>query len=105
MVALDFSRSMLAKDVYPSRLERAKRELEQLMDGLGGRSDRAGGVRRRERSPTRRPPTTRRVKLFWRDLDPWDMPVGGTAIGRAMQSGLELLTALRAQGGADARRR
>ena len=42
VVALDFSRSMLAKDVYPSRLERAKRELEQLLDRLGG--DRVGLV-------------------------------------------------------------
>jgi len=40
VVALDFSKSMLAKDIYPSRLERAKRELERLMDRLAG--DRIG---------------------------------------------------------------
>ena len=99
MVALDFSRSMLAKDVYPSRLERAKRELEQLLDSLAG--DRVGVVAFAGESLTY-PPTTdyAAVKLFWRDLGPWDMPVGGTAIGRAIKSALEQLTALRVKGGA-----
>jgi Ca-activated chloride channel family protein len=98
VVALDFSRSMLAKDVYPSRLERAKRELEQLLDTLAG--DRVGVVAFAGESLTY-PPTTdyAAVKLFWRDLGPWDMPVGGTAIGRAIKSGLEQLTALRTKGG------
>jgi Ca-activated chloride channel family protein len=98
VVALDFSRSMLAKDVYPSRLERAKRELERLMDRLGG--DRIGLVAFAGETLTY-PPTTdyAAVKLFWRDLEPWDMPVGGTAIGRALRSGLDLLTRLRVQGG------
>jgi Ca-activated chloride channel family protein len=98
IVALDFSRSMLAKDVYPSRLERAKRELERLMDKLGG--DRIGLVAFAGETLTY-PPTTdyAAVKLFWRDMGPWDMPVGGTAIGRAMRSGLDLLTRLRAGGG------
>ena len=47
------------------------------------------------------PPTTdyAAVKLFWRDLNPWDMPVGGTAIGQAMHASLDLLTHLRAKGG------
>jgi Ca-activated chloride channel family protein len=99
VVALDFSRSMLAKDVYPSRLERAKRELERLMDRLGG--DRIGLVAFAGETLTY-PPTTdyTAVKLFWRDLAPWDMPVGGTAIGRALRSGLDLLTRIRVQGGA-----
>jgi Ca-activated chloride channel family protein len=98
VVALDFSRSMLAKDVYPSRLERAKRELEQLLDGLGG--DRVGLVAFAGETLSY-PPTTdyAAVKLFWRDLGPWDMPVGGTAIGQAMRASLDLLTRLRAAGG------
>ena len=98
VVALDFSRSMLAKDVYPSRLERAKRELERLMDKLGG--DRIGLVAFAGETLTY-PPTTdyAAVKLFWRDMGPWDMPVGGTAIGRALRSSLDLLVRLRAAGG------
>jgi len=99
VVALDFSRSMLAKDVYPSRLERAKRELEQLLDTRAG--DRIGVVAFAG-EPLTYPPTTdyAAVKLFWRDLGPWDMPVGGTAIGRAIRSALDQLVALREKGGA-----
>jgi Ca-activated chloride channel family protein len=98
VVALDFSKSMLAKDIYPSRLERAKRELEQLMDKLSG--DRVGLVAFAGETLTY-PPTTDydAVKLFWRDLSPSDMPVGGTAIGRALTSAIEMLSRLRAQGG------
>ncbi|HXU63410.1 MAG TPA: VWA domain-containing protein [Polyangia bacterium] len=99
VVALDFSRSMLAKDVYPSRLERAKRELEQLLDTRAG--DRIGVVAFAG-EPLTYPPTTdyAAVKLFWRDLGPWDMPVGGTAIGRAVRAALDQLVALREKGGA-----
>jgi Ca-activated chloride channel family protein len=99
VVALDFSRSMLAKDVYPSRLERAKRELDQLLDTLAG--DRVGVVAFAGEALTY-PPTTdyAAVKLFWRDLGPWDMPVGGTAIGRAIKAGVEQLVHLRQAEGA-----
>src|SRR6185503_8262593 len=101
IVALDFSKSMLAKDVYPSRLERAKRELERLMDRLAG--DRVGLVAFAGETLTY-PPTTdyAAVKLFWRDLSPWDMPVGGTALGRALRAGTEMLTRLRAASGDNA---
>lgn len=98
VVALDFSKSMLAKDVYPSRLERAKRELERLMDRLAG--DRVGLVAFAGETLTY-PPTTdyAAVKLFWRDLSPWDMPVGGTALGRALRAGTDMLKRLRATSG------
>jgi Ca-activated chloride channel family protein len=94
VVALDFSRSMRARDIYPSRLERAKRELESLLDRLSG--DRVGVVAFAGETMTY-PPTTdyAAVKLFWRDLGPDDMPVGGTALGRALRTGLEQLKRLR----------
>ncbi len=98
VVALDFSKSMLARDIYPSRLERAKRELESLMDNLAG--DRIGLVAFAGETLTY-PPTTdyAAVKLFWRDLTPADMPVGGTAVGRALRASLDLLVRLREKGG------
>jgi Ca-activated chloride channel family protein len=96
VVALDFSKSMLARDIYPSRLERAKRELERLIDRLAG--DRIGLVAFAGETLTY-PPTTdyAAVKLFWRDLTPNDMPVGGTAIGRALNASLDLLKRLRSK--------
>jgi Ca-activated chloride channel homolog len=98
VVALDFSNSMLARDVYPSRLERAKRELERLIDKLAG--DRIGLVAFAGETLTYPPSTDyAAVKLFWRDLSPADMPVGGTAIGPALKASLELLKRLRARGG------
>jgi Ca-activated chloride channel family protein len=94
VVALDFSRSMLATDVYPSRLERSKRELGELLATLAG--DRVGVVAFAGETLSY-PPTTdyAAIKLFWIDLHPWDMPVGGTAIGRAIRASLDQLVALR----------
>ena len=99
VVALDFSRSMLATDVYPSRLERSKRELGELLGTLA--SDRVGVVAFAGETLTY-PPTTdyAAIKLFWLDLHPWDMPVGGTAIGRAIRASLDQLVALRGKAGA-----
>lgn len=90
VVALDFSKSMLARDVYPSRIERAKRELERLIDDLSG--DRLGLVA--FAGETLRYPLTTdyaAAKLFWRDMRPEDMPVGGTAIGRALAAATDML--------------
>jgi Ca-activated chloride channel family protein len=97
VVALDFSKSMLTRDVFPTRIERAKRELERLMDDLAG--DRLGLVA--FAGETLRYPLTTdyaAAKLFWRDLRPEDMPVGGTAIGRAITASLEMLKQARLSG-------
>src|SRR5439155_6396894 len=87
---LDFSRSMLATDVYPTRLQRAKRELDQLIDNLKG--DRVGLVA--FAGVTLSYPLTNdyaAAKLFWRDLGPDDIPVGGTNLAGALHDALELL--------------
>jgi Ca-activated chloride channel family protein len=99
VVALDFSRSMLATDVYPSRLERSKRELGELLATLA--NDRVGVIAFAGETLSY-PPTTdyAAIKLFWLDLHPWDMPVGGTAIGRAIRASLDQLVALRGKAGA-----
>ena len=90
VVALDFSRSMLAADIYPNRLARAKAELDKLIDGLKG--DRVGLVAFAGVTLTY-PLTTdyAAAKLFWRDLHPEDIPVGGTNLGEAIRAALESL--------------
>jgi Ca-activated chloride channel family protein len=90
VVALDFSKSMLAQDVRPSRIARAKAELTQLISELGG--DRIGIVA--FAGDTMEFPMTvdyAAAELFFRDLMPADMPVGGTAIGRALTAAKRLL--------------
>ena len=97
VVALDFSKSMLAKDVYPNRVERAKAELGRLIDSLRG--DRIGLVAFAGETLSY-PLTTdyHAAKLFWRDMTPLDMPVGGTAIGKAIVAGTRLLVGVRGKG-------
>jgi Ca-activated chloride channel family protein len=90
VVALDFSKSMLAEDVRPSRLERAKLELNELIDLLTG--DRIGLVA--FAGDTMRFPLTNdyaAAKAFWRGIGPYDMPVGGTAIGKALIAATRML--------------
>jgi len=90
VVVLDFSKSMLAQDVRPNRIERAKAELLRFISGLAG--DRIGIVA--FAGETMEFPMTidhSAAALFFRNLTPADMPVGGTAIGRALTAAKRLL--------------
>ena len=80
VVALDASTSMLARDVKPSRLERAKVEVTALLDRLRG--DRVGLVVFAGASFVQCPLTTdySAARLFLRAIDPAAMPQQGTAI-------------------------
>ncbi|MBN8611730.1 MAG: VWA domain-containing protein [Deltaproteobacteria bacterium] len=89
IIALDFSKSMLARDVRPSRIERAKAEVLRFVEELDG--DRVGCVA--FAGETIEFPMTvdyAALALFFRDLGPYDMPVGGTAIARALVSSKRL---------------
>jgi Ca-activated chloride channel family protein len=90
VVCLDFSKSMLAADVQPNRLERAKLELNDFISRLTG--DRIGLVA--FAGDTMRFPLTSdyaAATSFWKGLDPYDMPVGGTAIGKALTAATRML--------------
>jgi Ca-activated chloride channel homolog len=90
VIALDFSKSMLARDVRPSRIDRAKAEITAFLDELTG--DRVGIVA--FAGETMEFPMTvdySAAALFFRDLGPYDMPVGGTAIGRALTAAQRLI--------------
>jgi Ca-activated chloride channel family protein len=98
IVALDFSKSMLARDIYPTRLDRAKAELARFIDSLKG--DRVGLVA--FAGETMAYPLTvdyEAAKLFWRDLTPDDMPVGGTDLGKAITVATDELKSVRAREG------
>lgn len=91
VVVLDASKSMLARDVQPSRLERAKLELTTLLDELKG--DRVGLVVFAGDAFIQSPLTSdySAVKLFLRAVDPEQMPQGGSNIGAALQLARQVL--------------
>jgi Ca-activated chloride channel family protein len=93
VVALDASRSMLARDVKPDRLTRAKLELSALIDRLKG--DRVGVVVFAGEAFVQCPLTTdySAAKLFLKAVDPNSVPQQGTAIGNALEASQEVLTA------------
>lgn len=84
VVAIDASKSMLARDVQPSRLERAKLELTTLLDELKG--DRVAIVVFAGDAFIQCPLTSdyAAAKMFLRAVDPDAMPQGGTNIGAAL---------------------
>jgi Ca-activated chloride channel homolog len=84
MVALDVSRSMLAKDVQPSRLERAKQLINRLIDKL--QNDRIGLVVFAGRAYMQMPLTTDHgaAKIYVASASPESVPTQGTVIGEAL---------------------
>ncbi|HWP07443.1 MAG TPA: VWA domain-containing protein [Polyangiaceae bacterium] len=90
VIVLDYSKSMYARDIPPSRIERAKSEMARLINDLPGA--RFGTVA--FAGETLSFPLTSdgaAILQFLRQLTPNDMPVGGTAIARALQAGRDLL--------------
>jgi len=89
--ALDLSRSMLARDVSPSRLQAAKNEIETTLERLGG--DRVGLVVFTAVSFAQSPLTTDygAMRFYLKKLAPNQMPFGGTSVGRALDDSADLL--------------
>jgi Ca-activated chloride channel family protein len=91
-IAFDISKSMLARDVHPSRLEAARTLLGQLMAEVSG--DRVALVPFAGIAFTQSPLTADQgaIRLYLDSLDPTQMPVGGTNIAMAVEEGVKLLT-------------
>jgi Ca-activated chloride channel family protein len=89
-VLIDVSRSMLADDVPPSRLGRAKADVSSLLNRLQG--ERVGLIAFAGQAVVKCPLTVD-YDSFRRsldELDPDSAPRGGTAIGDAIRKGLEV---------------
>jgi len=86
---VDVSRSMLARDLAPNRLERAKLWIKDLVDDLGG--DRVALVAFAGAPAIKCPLTQDRAffRLALEGLDPDSAPRGGTMIGDAIRKVLD----------------
>ncbi|TRZ76951.1 MAG: VWA domain-containing protein [Bacteroidetes bacterium] len=84
MIALDVSNSMLAEDIRPSRLERAKQSISKLIDRLDG--DRIGIIVFAGKAYNQLPITTDygAAKMFLSAINTNIVPVQGTAIADAI---------------------
>jgi Ca-activated chloride channel homolog len=89
VIALDVSNSMLAQDIKPNRLERAKQAISKLIDNL--ENDRIGLIVFAGKAYTQMPITTdyAAAKLFLSTINPGQIPVQGTAIGEAIDQGIQ----------------
>jgi Ca-activated chloride channel family protein len=84
IIALDVSNSMLATDIQPSRLERAKQSIAKLVDQMN--NDKIGMVVFAGDAYTQLPITTDYVsaKVFLDAIHTDMVPIQGTAIGKAI---------------------
>ncbi len=85
VIALDVSNSMLAQDIKPSRLDRAKQSINRLIDDL--ENDRIGLVVFAGKAYTQLPITTdyAAAKLMLSTVSTDLVPVQGTSIGKAIE--------------------
>ncbi len=91
VITLDVSNSMNAQDIQPSRLERSKEAIQQLINKLHG--DRIGIVIFAGQSVVQLPITTdyNSAKLFLSEIRSDLIPTQGTAIGGALVRSVNLL--------------
>lgn len=89
VIAVDVSRSMLAEDLTPNRLENAKHSLNLIIDELGG--NRIGLVAFAGSGFISCPLTTDvgAVKIFLKTIDTELIPDPGTDIGRAIEESIK----------------
>ena len=92
IIALDVSNSMMAEDIKPNRLERAKRAIAKLTERL--RNDKIGLIVFAGQAYVQLPITTDYVsaKLFLDAINTSIVPVQGTAIGAAIQMATKSFT-------------
>ncbi len=85
IIALDVSNSMMAEDIQPNRLERAKRAISRLVDNLN--DDKIGLIVFAGDAYTQLPITTDypSAKLFLNAVNTDIVPRQGTAIGAAIE--------------------
>ncbi|MCF0180121.1 MAG: VWA domain-containing protein [Bacteroidales bacterium] len=92
MVCLDISNSMLAEDIQPNRLEKAKRMLSRLLDEM--ENDQVGLIVFAGDAFTQLPITNDFVsaKMFLSTIDPKMVSIQGTAIGSALNLAVRSFT-------------
>jgi Ca-activated chloride channel family protein len=88
IIALDVSNSMLAEDIQPNRLTRAKQAISRLVDNLD--KDKIGLIVFAGDAYTQIPITTDYIsaKMFLSAISPEMVPKQGTAIGAAITLGM-----------------
>jgi len=89
MIALDVSLSMLAEDIKPNRLAKAKHEIATFIDNLKG--DRVGLIAFAGKPFVQCPLTLDygAAKMFLDTMEPDIIPVPGTAIAGAIEKAIE----------------
>lgn len=92
VIALDVSNSMLAEDIQPNRLEKAKRAIAKLTERLT--NDKIGLIVFAGEAYTQIPITTdyTSAKLFLSSISPDIVPTQGTAIGSAIDLAMKSFT-------------
>jgi Ca-activated chloride channel homolog len=88
IIALDVSNSMMAEDIQPDRLTRAKQAISRLVDNLD--NDKIGLIVFAGDAYTQIPVTTDYIsaKMFLSTINPDMLPKQGTAIGAAISLGI-----------------
>lgn len=88
IIALDVSNSMMAEDIQPNRLTRAKQAISRLVDNLD--NDKIGLIVFAGDAYTQIPVTTDYIsaKMFLSTISPEMVPKQGTAIGAAIDLGM-----------------